>query len=50
MSDLLMVIGQWIETKIKTRGLLYKLAVGLCFVIVIAFFARDILQMVRGTE
>ena len=50
MSDLLMVVGQWIETKIKTRGFLYKLAVGLGFVIVITLFARDILHMLRGTE
>ncbi|MEL6799829.1 MAG: hypothetical protein AAFO80_08115 [Pseudomonadota bacterium] len=48
MSDLLTAIGQWIETRIKARGFFYKLAVGLCFVIVIALFARDITQMVRG--
>ena len=50
MGDLLMVIGQWIEDRFKTRGVLYKLGVGLGFVIIIALFARDILAMFEGAE
>ncbi|MEM9974781.1 MAG: hypothetical protein AAF771_11430 [Pseudomonadota bacterium] len=50
MNDFLAAIGQWIDARITSRGPLYKIAVGLAFVIVIGLFASDITQTVRGTE
>ena len=45
MSDLLTAIGAFFDKYLKRRPILYKLLVGLGFLIVIGLFVRDIASL-----
>ena len=48
MSDLLTLIGQWIDSRVRRRGFWYRTLVLVGFAVVAALFVRDIAELGSG--